>query len=160
MKRPQPWHGDLIARVFQAGPSVPLEKLAAGLGQTAKACQKVLASDWGQAELGRYHAARRQVLAQRGVRPLEELGTWAHEAARGLVAAMWIAAENGNARELREASAAILAHVGYAPARKVEKKVLHQLETIQDKAYLDDLSERLRRGEDVDIDVVPVPSTH
>lgn len=156
--RTRPWHGDLIARVFQAGPAVPLEKVALGLGQSERACRRVLDSPWGQAELARYHAARRQVLATKGVKPLEELGTWAHEAARGLVAAMWLAAEAGNARELRDSSAAILNFLGYAPAKRVEKKVLHQVETIQDVTVLNELSERLRNGEDVELEALPAPA--
>jgi hypothetical protein len=145
----QPWHRLLVERVFQGGPTA-LPKIALEVGQSEKACNRVLASDWGQRELARYHEARRQVLAQRGVRPLEELGLWAHEAARGLVAAMWIAAEKENARELRESAVAVLAHLGYAPVKKVEKKIEHVIDTCTDPVLL----ARIISGE-VDPDDLP-----
>jgi hypothetical protein len=153
MAKTLPWHRIVVERVFQGGPTYPLAKIAAEVKQSEKACDKYLRSQAGQDLLATYHAARRNVLAQRGVRPLEELGTWAHEAARGLVASMWLAAEAGSARELRESSVAILAHLGHAPVKKVEKNIRHQIDTITDPLLLS----KIINGEEVDFEALPSP---
>ena len=72
--KPQPWHYHLVSEVFAAGASVDLVVVAKTVGRTVGACEAVLRSAWGRAELERYYAATRQALVTRRVQPLEEVG--------------------------------------------------------------------------------------
>lgn len=154
MARTLPWHRIVVERVFQGGPTYPLAKIAAEVGQSEKACDKYLRSPAGQELLGTYHAARRNVLTQRGVRPLEELGTFAHDAVKALVRAMQMAEEQESPREMREAAVAILAHCGFGPVKKVEKNIRHQIDTITDPLLLS----KIINGEEVDFEALPSPA--
>lgn len=150
------WHAALIAEVFAAGPSVALPVVAKRLGQTEKACERVLRSAWGQEQLALYDTALRKKLVAERVRPLEELAAAGHMAARGLVAALWLATERENIREMREASVAILAHLGMGPVKRTEKKITHGIERITDPGLLD----RIIAGEEVDPGLLEGPTEH
>jgi hypothetical protein len=151
-----PWHSALVAEVFAAGPSVSLAAVARKVGQTEKACEKVLRSEWGQGQLALYAGAMRKKLVEQKVRPLEELTAWGHEAARGLVAALWLATERENVREMRESATAILAHLGMGPVKRSEKTVTHGIARITDPQVL----QRIIDEEDFDPALLDDPTTH
>jgi hypothetical protein len=104
--------------------------------KTPEECEKALKSAAGQRELALYQSAMRKRLVAERVAPMAELQQWGHEAARGLVAAMWLAAERENIRELRESSAAILNYLGHTPVKRTDKTVTHQIDAIQDPVLL------------------------
>jgi hypothetical protein len=145
----------VIEEVFAAGPSVSLAVVAKRVGQTEKACERVLRSEWGQQQLALYDNAVRRRLVQQRVKPLEELAEWGHQAARGLVAAMWMAVEKENVREIRESSAAILNYLGHSPVKRSEKTVTHGIARINDPAVL----QRIIDGEEIDPVLLEGPET-
>jgi hypothetical protein len=126
----------LCADVFAAGASVDLGVVAGKCGRTVDACESVLRSEFGRRQLEAYYAATRQHLVAKRVAPLEKLAAAGEAAVDGLVSALWMAAERENIRELRECSVAILAHLGFAPAKRTEQKITHQIDTITDPVVL------------------------
>jgi hypothetical protein len=150
-----PWHAALIAEVFRAGPSVALPVIAKRLGQSEKACERVLRSAWGQEQLGLYDAAVRSKLVAERVAPLEELAKAGHAAAKGLVDALSLATERENVREMRECSVAILAHLGMGPVKRTEKTVTHGIARINDPVML----QRIIDGEEIDPALLEGPDT-
>jgi len=131
-----PWHGKLVSEWFARGSTARLEDVADAVGQSLQTCERALKTPWCQAEIARYQAAVRKHLAQRRVAPLEELQQWGHEAARGLVAALWLATERENIREMRESSSAILNYLGHTPVKRTDKTVTHRVDAIHDPAVL------------------------
>jgi hypothetical protein len=134
--KPQPWHYHLVSEVFAAGASVDLVVVAKTVGRTVGACEAVLRSAWGRAELERYYAATRQALVTRRVQPLEKLASAGEAAVDGLVSALWMAVARENVREVRECSVAILAHLGMGPVKRTEKTVTHAIDQISDPVLL------------------------
>ena len=130
------WHDRLVAEVFARGARVSIEEVAKVLGKTVEACEKALKSSYCQTQAAQYTAAVRKHLVAQRMAPMEELQQWGHEAARGLVAAMWLAAEKENIRELRESSSAVLNYLGHTPVKRTDKTVTHRVDTIHDPATL------------------------
>jgi hypothetical protein len=136
MRGPQAWHYQLVADVFAAGAAVDLAVVAGTLGRTVRACEEVLRSAFGQQQLQTYYAATRQHLVEQRVAPLEKLAHAGEAAVDGLVAALWMATERENIREMRESAVAILAHLGMGPVKRTEQQVTHQIDTITDPVLL------------------------
>ena len=113
-----------------------MEEVAHAIGQTPDACERALKTPWCQGEIQRYQQAVRKHLVQQRVAPMAELAQWGHEAARGLVAALWLATERENIREMRESSSAILNYLGHTPVKRTDKTVTHRIDSIQDPAIL------------------------
>jgi hypothetical protein len=132
----KPWHGQLCSEWFAAGSSARMETIAAKLGKTVSACQLALKSDECQAELARYQGAVRQHLVARRVAPLEKLAAQGEAAADMLVAAMELARDRENIREMIHAAVEILAHLGMGPLKRTAKSVTHTIDGIQDPAML------------------------
>lgn len=154
----QPWHGDLIATLFAGGPSFPVEQAAEKVGKSLRSVKKYLASPEGQAALAEYERARRAVVVERKVRPLDKLAGYAEEAVDGLMEALRLARENENIRELRETATAILAHVGMGPVKRTEKKVTHLTDQITDPLLL----ARIINGDVTreELEQLPPPASH
>jgi hypothetical protein len=136
VRQPQAWHYQLVADVFAAGTALELDVVAQKLGRTVGACEAVLRSAFGQAQLATYYAATRQHLVAKRVAPLEKLAAAGEAAVDGLVAALWMATERENIREMRESAVAILAHLGMGPVKRTEQQVTHQIDTITDPVVL------------------------
>src|SRR4029077_10628768 len=122
--------------VFAAGAACDLGVVAGKLGRTVAACETVLRSDVAQAQLPTYYAATRQHLVEKRVAPLEKLAAAGEAAVDALVAALWLATERENLREMRESAVAILAHLGMGPVKRTEQQVTHQIDTITDPVVL------------------------
>lgn len=156
---PQPWHYQLMAEVFAAGAALDLVVLAGKLGRTVAACETVVRSEFGQAQLTSYYAATRQHLVARRVAPLEELAAAGEVAVRGLVGALWMATERENVREMRECSVAILAHLGMGPVKRTHTTHDHQLQGV---GKLSDpiVLERIRVTGELPPELVAPPTAH
>jgi hypothetical protein len=126
----------LCADVFAAGAAVDLAVVASKCGRTVDACEAVLRSEFGRRQLEAYYAATRQHLVAKRVAPLEKLAAAGEAAVDALVAALWMATERENLREMREAAVAILAHLGMGPVKRSEQQVTHQIDTITDPVIL------------------------
>jgi hypothetical protein len=109
--------------------------------------EAVLRSSFGREQLETYYAATRQHLVARRVAPLEELAEAGHAAAQGLVAALWMATERENIREMRECSTAILAHLGMGPVKRSHATHEHSLGAVGRVSDPVILAEIVRTGE-------------
>ena len=130
------WYGQLVAEWFARGPGAQMVDVARVLKRTPEECERALKTPACQAQVAVYQQAVRQRLVAQRVAPMQELQQWGHEAARGLVAAMWLAAERENVRELRECSSAILNYLGHTPVKRTDKTVTHKIDAIQDPVLL------------------------
>lgn len=153
--RYQPWHAAVMAEVFAAGPAVSLAVVARKVGQTERACERVIRSAWGQEQLALYDAALRKKLVAERVRPLEELAKQGHAAVMALGDALQMARDKENVREMRECAVAILAHLGMGPVKRTEQKITHGIERITDPVVLD----RIIAGEEIDPALLEGPAT-
>ena len=136
-KRPPPiWFDRLVAEVFARGARVSMDDVAKVMGRTVEACEAALKTEYCRTQAAQYSAAVRKHLVTQRMDPMEELQQWGHEAARGLVAAMWMAVERANIRELRESSSAVLNYLGHTPVKRTDKTVTHRVDTIHDPATL------------------------
>ena len=144
-KRPPPiWFDRLVAEVFARGARVSMDDVAKTMGKTVEACEAALKTEYCRAQAAQYSTAVRKHLVSQRMAPMQELQQWGHEAARGLVAAMWMAAERENIRELRESSSAVLNYLGHSPVKRTDKTVTHKVDAINDPAIL---AEIIRSGE-------------
>ena len=153
--RYQPWHAAVMAEVFAAGPAVSLAVVARKVGQTERACERVIRSAWGQEQLALYDAALRKKLVAERVRPLEELAKQGHAAVMALGDALQMARDKDIVREMRECAVAILAHLGMGPVKRTEQKITHGIERITDPVVLD----RIIAGEEIDPALLEGPAT-